>query len=490
MRLKPYREARRGGPIDPPLDKPGTGFKQERAEPYEFPQIFLSASRGPPMTQAATDDIGRLRDQLLNDALLWIAAVSVPALSLSISRVVTLGWRPLFLGQVVMVLIIWGIWLLRHRLAYALRISALLVTLAVVGVSGYMQLGILAQSGQFLLLFMFLTALFLNGAAALRVGAVIAAALVVVAWGVVSGVFEPRVDYSTVGQDPRNWLLAIYVIIFYGGAVAFLGWRMLQELIERQRALQAANGELSRRAREVESANRIKGEILSNLSHEFRTPLNGILGMTDMLKDGEDDVERLSWLSQLHESAESLQAMLNRMIDFAGLESEGARLHHSEFALREIVEAPLRKARALAAGKSLAVTVSFEPGVPDAVITDGRRMQQLLGELLGNAISFTERGSISLDVSTAPVPVEADRIWIRFEIEDTGCGIAPEEQQRIFQAFHQADGSVVRTVGGNGLGLAISRRIAELLGGSIGLVSSPAGSVFAATIPVKVHAVA
>jgi signal transduction histidine kinase len=452
-------------------------------------QAWLSVGRDLPGTHSVAGDIDRMRDKLLNDALLWIAAVSVPALSLSISRMVTLGWRPLFLGQVAMVVMIWGIWLLRHRLPYALRISALLVTLAVVGISGYMQLGILAQSGQFLLLFMFLTALFLNGAAALRVGAVIAAVLVVVAWGVVDGVLETHIDYSTFGQDPRNWLLAIYVVIFYGGAVAFLGWRMRQELVDRQFALEKANGELLQRSREIEAANRIKGEILSNLSHEFRTPLNGILGMTDILRDGEEDAERLSWLAQLHESAESLQVMLNRMIDFASLESEGAQLRHSEFALREIVEAPLRKARALAAQKGLAVSVSFDPGVPEAVITDGRRIQQLLGELLGNAISFTERGSISLDVSIAPLPVEPDRIWIRFDIEDTGCGIAPEEQQRIFQAFHQADGSVTRTVGGNGLGLAISRRIAQLLGGSIGLVSSPAGSVFAVTIPVKIHAV-
>lgn len=451
-------------------------------------QTWLSASGDSPVMRSAGDDISRLRDRLLNDALLWIAAVSVPALSLSISRMVTLGWRPVFLGQVVMVLIIWGIWLLRHRLAYALRISALLVTLAVVGVSGYMQLGILAQSGQFLLLFMFLTALFLNGAAALRVGAIIAAVLVVVAWGVVDGVLETHIDYSTFGQDPRNWLLAIYVVIFYGGAVAFLGWRMLQELVERQGALQAANDELLQRAREVESANRIKGEILSNLSHEFRTPLNGILGMTDILKDGEEDAERLSWLAQLQVSAEGLQSMLNRMIDFAGLESEGVQLRPSEFALREIVEAPLRKARALAGQKGLAVSASFDPGVPEAVITDGRRIQQLLGELLGNAISFTEKGAISLDVSIAPQPVETDRIWIRFDIADTGRGIAPEAQLRIFQAFHQADGSVTRTVGGNGLGLAISRRIAQLLGGSIGLVSSPAGSVFTVTIPVGIQA--
>ena len=453
-------------------------------------QAWLSVGRDSPRTHSVAGDIDLMRDKLLNDALLWIAAVSVPALSLSISRMVTLGWRPLFLGQVAMVVMIWGIWLLRHRLPYALRISALLVTLAVVGISGYMQLGILAQSGQFLLLFMFLTALFLNGAAALRVGAVIAAVLVVVAWGVVDGVLETHIDdYSTFGQDPRNWLLAIYVVIFYGGAVAFLGWRMRQELVDRQLALEKANGELLQRSREIEAANRIKGEILSNLSHEFRTPLNGILGMTDILRDGEEDAERLSWLAQLHESAESLQAMLNRMIDFASLESEGAQLRHSEFALREIVEAPLRKARALAAQKSIAVSVSFDPGVPEAVVTDGRRIQQLLGELLGNAISFTERGSISLDVSIAPLPVEPDRIWIRFEIEDTGRGIAPEEQQRIFQAFHQADGSVTRTVGGNGLGLAISRRIAQLFGGNIGLVSSPAGSVFTVTIPVKVPAV-
>lgn len=436
-----------------------------------------------------SDDVAGLRDKLLDDALLWIAAVSVPAVSLSLSRVFTMGWRPLFLGQILMLSMIWGAWLLRRRLAYALRIGALLVILAVAGVSGYMQLGILAPSGQFLLLFLFLTALFLDGAAVFRIGFVIAAVLVFVAWGVVSGVLDPHVDYSTFGHDPRNWLLTIYIVVFYGGAVAFLGWRMLLELNKSQRALQAANVELTRRALDVEAANRVKGEILSNLSHEFRTPLNGIIGMADLLRDGERDADRQAWLAELHASAENLQGMLARMVDFASLESENAQLRHNEFVLREIVEVPLRKARARAGEKGLAVAASFGPGVPDAVLADARRLQQLLGELLDNAVNFTVEGSISLDLSIAPVPVEAGRAWIRFEVADTGCGIAPDERQKIFEAFHQADGSATRRVGGNGLGLAIARRVAQLLGGRIALDSGPAGSVFAAIIPLELPAV-
>jgi len=436
-----------------------------------------------------SDDVAGLRDKLLDDALLWIAAVSVPAVSLSLSRVFTMGWRPLFLGQILMLSMIWGAWLLRRRLAYALRIGALLVILAVAGVSGYMQLGILAPSGQFLLLFLFLTALFLDGAAVFRIGFVIAAVLVFVAWGVVSGVLDPHVDYSTFGHDPRNWLLTIYIVVFYGGAVAFLGWRMLLELNKSQRALQAANVELTRRALDIEAANRVKGEILSNLSHEFRTPLNGIIGMADLLRDGERDADRQTWLAELHASAENLQGMLARMVDFASLESETAQLKHSEFVLREIVEVTLRKARARAGEKGLAVAASFGPGVPDAVLADARRLQQLLGELLDNAVNFTVEGSISLDLSIAPVPVEAGRAWIRFEVADTGCGIAPDERQKIFEAFHQADGSATRRVGGNGLGLAIARRVAQLLGGRIALDSGPAGSVFAAIIPLELPAV-
>ena len=436
-----------------------------------------------------SDDVAGLRDKLLDDALLWIAAVSVPAVSLSLSRVFTMGWRPLFLGQILMLSMIWGAWLLRRRLAYALRIGALLVILAVAGVSGYMQLGILAPSGQFLLLFLFLIALFLDGAAVFRIGFVIAAVLVFVAWGVVSGVLDPHVDYSTFGHDPRNWLLTIYIVVFYGGAVAFLGWRMLLELNKSQRALQAANVELTRRALDIEAANRVKGEILSNLSHEFRTPLNGIIGMADLLRDGERDADRQTWLAELHASAENLQGMLARMVDFASLESETAQLKHSEFVLREIVEVTLRKARARAGEKGLAVAASFGPGVPDAVLADARRLQQLLGELLDNAVNFTVEGSISLDLSIAPVPVEAGRAWIRFEVADTGCGIAPDERQKIFEAFHQADGSATRRVGGNGLGLAIARRVAQLLGGRIALDSGPAGSVFAAIIPLELPAV-
>jgi len=451
--------------------------------PFHSPAVF------PPASPRSSDDVASVRDKLLDDALLWIAAVSVPAVSLSLARVATMGWRPLFLGQIAMLSMIWGAWLLRHRLAYALRIGALLVILAVAGVSGYMQLGILAPSGQFLLLFLFLTALFLDGAAVFRIGFVIAAVLGFVGWGVVSGVLEPGVDYSTFGHDPRNWLLTIYIVVFYGGAVAFLGWRMLLELNRSQHALQAANAELTRRALDVEAANRVKGEILSNLSHEFRTPLNCIIGMADLLRDGEKDAERQTWLTELHASAENLQAMLNRMVDFASLESESARLMHSEFVLREIVEVPLRKVRARAEKKGLAVAASFGPGVPDAVLSDARRLQQLLGELLDNAVNFTTEGAISLVLSVAPVPVDAGHAWIRFEIGDTGCGIAHDERQKIFEAFHQADGSATRRVGGSGLGLAIARRITQLLGGRIALESGPGGSVFAAIIPLQLPAV-
>ena len=432
-----------------------------------------------------SNDIANLRNRLLNDALLGIAAVSVPALAISLARISDFGWRPFFMVQIVLVVSMWVVWLLRQRIPYGGRASFLLMTLASAGVGGYMQFGLMSAGGLFILMLQFLAALLLGGAAALRVGGFVAAALISIAWGASSGILTFPPDVVIEHAKVKNWAIIIYVIVCYGAVVAFLGWRMFGELIAQQHELREINEQLILRTREAEAADRLKGEILANLSHELRTPLNGVLGMADLLQSSEVDDDRRTWLGELKTSAAQLGDKINRMMDFARLTANKVKLSSGPFAFHELLENSVRSIRPRAAAKGLALALRVAPEIPQAVATDGQRLQQVVGELLDNAVKFTKAGSIDLNVRMATPHPDDGRHWISLTIKDSGPGIAQHAQQSIFQAFYQTDGSATRGVGGNGLGLAICQRVTTLLGGSIGVVSDAAGSIFTLTIPLE-----
>jgi signal transduction histidine kinase len=436
------------------------------------------------MTLAIPNDIANLRNRLLNDALLWISAVSLPALTISLSRTASMGWRPFFVIQIVLVMLLWGAWFLRQRINFTSRASLLLMSLAGAGVAGYMHVGLIAAAGHLIIMFQFLAALLLSGPAALRVCGFVAIALVGVAWAAISGIISFNVDYSAAALSPTNWSLVLYIVICYGGVVAVLGWRMFNELISQQHALREANEQLTLRTHEAEAANKLKGEILANLSHEFRTPLNGVLGMTDLLQSTEFEDDRRVWLGELKTSAMELGGKLDRMIDFAKLTANAVKLSSGPFALHELVENSVKSTRTRAKAKGLALTLRIDPEIPQAVATDGQRLQQVLGELLDNAVKFTATGSIDVNISLAVPPPDDRRHWISLTVKDSGPGISISHQQFIFQAFYQADGSSTRMTGGNGLGLAISQQSAQLLGGSITLASNTLGSQFTVTVPL------
>ncbi|MBU1053701.1 MAG: response regulator [Proteobacteria bacterium] len=257
-----------------------------------------------------------------------------------------------------------------------------------------------------------------------------------------------------------------------------------EQLSHANKEMQVAIVELRKAKEAAEAASHAKSQFLANMSHEIRTPMNGMMGMVELLLTTRMSPKQQHFAETARQSGDMLLAVINNILDFSKIEAGKLELELTSFPLREVIEETVDLFAGNAQSKGLELTCHIHTDVPAQVKGDYNRLQQVLTNLVSNAIKFTEQGGIDIIVMTAED--DGTTVLVKFEVQDTGIGISPEAHARIFEGFAQADGSMTRKFGGTGLGLTIAQQLVSLMGGEIEVISTPGtGATFCFTIRLQ-----
>jgi signal transduction histidine kinase/CheY-like chemotaxis protein len=274
-----------------------------------------------------------------------------------------------------------------------------------------------------------------------------------------------------------TWFFSLFILLIF-----FVGYRMRKSELKKVESKKEA--EVARRS------THLKEQFLANMSHEFRTPLNAIVGMTRLLRDNNPKPEQVKYLNAITQSSEHLMAIINDILDISKIEAGRIQLNRIPFEIREIMQGMDNLFRLKAGAKKLEFSVKTEEKVPLVFIGDPIRLQQVLSNIVGNAIKFTESGKVELSCSPEDYSIEDLQCTLKFVISDTGIGISDQNIDEVFETFSQEVSDTTRKHGGAGLGLSITKKLVDLFGGSMQVKSDRNnGSVFTILIPFEVSVV-
>lgn len=460
--------------------------------------LFQYFFHPPSFMPSKTDDVNVLllsaRERILTALLRSAAVLSTLTVLYLFQELLSAGGIGVVSFYIVCVSLIWGIALAR-TIPYRFRASTICSLLYAFGLFDLTFYGIGEDWRLYFICFSILTLLFAGRRAGVLATILCVITFFIMGWLRSSGIWTINYSPFTIGQPTMN-VIFVYSMTFAttvgltvttlsalltefefalttardaAGLLADERDRLENRVQERTVELQVRNRELAASQQKAEAANEAKSRFLSHISHELRTPMNGVIGMTSLLQKTHLDAEQSDFVNTIRNSGDTMLALINELLDLSKIEANKIELDAAPFDLTACIEESFDLVSSLIADKDLNIAYFLAPEMPHCWIQDVNRVRQILINLLSNAVKFTDEGEVIVSVNA--LPVEGDQYKLCFTVEDTGIGITEEQQERLFQSFSQGESSTARRYGGTGLGLSISKLLCQLMGGDISVES-------------------